>query len=287
MEGDPDPKLSCPPESNDTSTKPKPITPMLKMYNLGAQGDEISSNGGSGTAEILDVIRHLKKAGISSCVVGTLPLRYYGTGRIPVVTEICVPEEQLTEAAELFKSEPLCQQYETWPVNDPILHSLLHIYPRFHLKGVHFVFSLVSSADWLIDCDESKCELSWMGLPYPKLEYFAQSLLYTQRWTDLHDLIDGMDLSEEWGEEHLKFDQAPSDQFAEWKNERIRATVPKTRWSIMMEISLPAPELKPIWLRFVRTKKERIPIELDPKRWLTRYFLIGDDDPRSEQRTWC
>jgi hypothetical protein len=46
-------------------------------------------------------------------------------------------------------------------------------------------------------------ERSTTGLPYPKLEIFAQSLLDTCNAVALADFIDGMDLSEECGAEHI------------------------------------------------------------------------------------
>jgi hypothetical protein len=47
-------------------------------------------------------------------------------------------------------------------------------------------------------------------IPYPKLHVFAQALLERQSVGDLQDLVDGMDLSEEWGEEKLKYED-PGD----------------------------------------------------------------------------
>ncbi|KAK7954632.1 hypothetical protein PG996_015441 [Apiospora saccharicola] len=256
----------------------------LDMYNFGHDGDELASHSGTGTVEMLEVVRLLKDAGISSCVVGVHPLGYYGAGRVPIVWELCVPEDKLDDAAGLFKSEPLSQSYEPWPVNEPISKDLLHIFPRFHLKGVHFVFSLVSDRDWLVDCDETKCEKSFMGLPYPKLEYWAQSLLDTQRFGDLEDLIDGMNLSEEWGEEHLDLDRTANVDYAKWKNEQIRASIPETPYSVLKEMSEYARPLRPVWQKAVRGKKSRIGPELPEGHYHTRFYPISQGDPRLEER---
>lgn len=70
--------------------------------------------------------------------------------------------------------------------------------------------------------------LKWSGAPYPNLEVFAQSLLDTQRLVDLTDLVDGMNLTEEWGEQHLDLDKTSDVLYAEKKNEKIRASVPRT-----------------------------------------------------------
>ncbi|KAK8101375.1 hypothetical protein PG999_011749 [Apiospora kogelbergensis] len=222
-----------------------------QIHNVGAEGDALASHGGAGTVEMLEVVHLLQDAGIPACVVGTHPLGYYGAGRVPIVWELCVPQDQLGQAADLFKSEPLSRLYEPWPVNSPIPMDLLHIFPRFHLKGVHFLFFLVPTSDWLLDCDEAKCEKSPMGLPYPKLEYLAQSLLDTQRLGDLEDLVDGMNLSEEWGEEHLDLNRTCDVAYARWKNEQIRASIPETPFSEMMEMDAYPKPLRPIWQKIV------------------------------------
>lgn len=151
---------------------------------------------------------------------------------------------------------------------------LLHIFPRFHLKGVYFLFFLVLTRDWLLDCDEARCEKSFMGLPYPKLEYFAQSLLETQRLGDLEDLVDGMNLSEEWGEEHLDLDRTCDVGYARWKNEQIRASTPKTPYSELMEMTTYPHPLQPIWQEIVRNKKSRIGLELPKYFYHTRFYPI-------------
>lgn len=42
-----------------------------------------------------------------------------------------------------------------------------------------------------------------MDLPYPKLPIYAQSLPDTMNFVDLEDLIDGMNLTLDWGMENL------------------------------------------------------------------------------------
>jgi hypothetical protein len=44
--------------------------------------DELSSCGGHGTLEILEVTRLLNGAGITCCLVGISALIYYGAGRV-------------------------------------------------------------------------------------------------------------------------------------------------------------------------------------------------------------
>lgn len=188
----------------------------------------------------------------------------------------------MSEASQLFISSPL---YEPWPVNPPYPQSINHTFPRFHLIGVHFVFYLVPSSDRLIKCDEEYCEKSSSGLPYPKLECLAQSLLDRQRWVDLEDLVDGMNLGEEWGEEHLDLDRTSNVEYARRKNEIIRATIPETPFSELMEMNEHPVALRPIWQEIIATKKRRIGVEMDKDLQETRFFPVGAEDPRLQKRT--
>lgn len=40
------------------------------------------------------------------------------------------------------------------------------------------------------------------GLPFPRLDVLAQSLIEIMEYVDLADLVDGMNLTEEWGLEN-------------------------------------------------------------------------------------
>lgn len=88
----------------------------------------------------------------------------------------------------------------------PYIWSLLHTFPRFKVIGKALCFTLIPSDDAHIDCIPPNIEYSQMGLPYPTLEIFAQSLLDTNDITAITGLIDGMDLTEQWGLEFLKLD---------------------------------------------------------------------------------
>jgi hypothetical protein len=186
----------------------------------------------------------------------------------------------LDAAALIFASD----KYEPWPPNEPLPESVLHTFPRFHLKGVHFSFFLVPSEDYLIDCDEDKCEKSLMNIPYPKLEVLAQSLLDTQRFCDLEDLIDGMDLSEEWGEQNLDLDRSCNVEYAQKKNEKIRASIPKTFYSELMEMNDGPTELRGVWQEIVRSKAKRIGVEMPRELYNTRFYAKGREDPRKRNR---
>jgi hypothetical protein len=65
-----------------------------------------------------------------------------------------------------------------------------------------------------------------MGPPYPKLELFPQSFLDTYNFMAITDLIDGMDLSEERGAEHLDLSGTNHVECARQKNKRIGSLFP-------------------------------------------------------------
>lgn len=73
------------------------------------------------------------------------------------------------------------------------------------------------SSAYHLPCTPESLEKSKRGLPFPKLDVFAQSLLETMNNVDLHDLVDGMNLTLEWGMEHLDLNGLTD---TEWATER-------------------------------------------------------------------
>lgn len=134
-------------------------------------------------------------------------------------------------------------------------------------------------------CAPEKCEKSHLGVPYPKLELFAQSLLETQRFWDLENQVDGMNMSEEWGIEHLNFTSQELALYSPEKNKRIKDTLPDSvppQSSFSMGF---CPDPKAQWQKIVRNKEKRIGIELQPKgRYETRFLRKGSGDPRLRNR---
>ncbi|KAK4236618.1 hypothetical protein C8A03DRAFT_45417 [Achaetomium macrosporum] len=238
---------------------------------------------GRGVDEAFGVIHALEDHGIPCCVVGAKALVYYGAHRVPMNWEICVPTDSFEEAKTLFISSPLNETYELWHSVQPQVGSLIHTYPRFTRKGVNFFFILMPAFECFIDCSPDQCERSPRGIPYPTLENFAQSLLDTQQYADLADLVDGMDLDEEWGESHLQLDASPIGWIRE-KNELIARSLPEDmRASAIFSMLTETPEPREAWLRTVRTKHKRINDELPKHRYLTRYRKVGSRDPRENQ----
>ena len=196
---------------------------------------------------------------------------------------MCVPTEKLQEASALLDSAEI---YETYPPRPPALRSLLHTFPRFKVVGKAMCFTLIPSDDAHIDCVSPNIERSQMGLPYPTLDIFAQSLLDTNDLVALTDLIDGMDLTEQWGLEHLHLDAENDLAWVLRKNEKIRASVPLDFTSCFLELPNQPINLKETWIGIVRTKERRIGAELAEGYWATRFRGRASADPRSTERDY-
>lgn len=241
---------------------------------LGYKSGEASC--GRGVQQALDVIGELAKAGIPSVVVGVRALLYYGARRAPKYWEICVPDHLYEKATDMFAAAPLNEKYDPWPKIMPQPGTMIHAYPCFTLKGVNFFFYISPAFENRADCDPEKCEKSKLGVPYPKLELFAQGLLETQRFHDLENLVDGMNLTEEWGNEHLDFSGAGLEDYVKEKNRRIRESLPD---SAIFGMGL-CPDLKAQWQKMVRNKEKRIGTELPKEKYETRFRIRGWGDPR-------
>ncbi|OAL53483.1 hypothetical protein IQ07DRAFT_678183 [Pyrenochaeta sp. DS3sAY3a] len=223
----------------------------------GSLDDELPSFGGHGTLEILEVTKLLDGADIPCCLVGLGGVRAH---------------RKLGEASVLLDS---AGTYETYPPRPPDLGSLLHTFPRFKVVGKAMCFTLVPSDDAHIDCILPNIERSQMGLPYPTLEIFAQSLLDTNDMVALADLIDGMDLTEKWGLEHLKLDAENDLAWTLRKNEKIRASVPLDPYSCLLELGINPINLEETWNNIVRTKERRMGAELAEGYFVSRFRARG------------
>ncbi|KAH6838490.1 hypothetical protein B0I37DRAFT_449565 [Chaetomium sp. MPI-CAGE-AT-0009] len=228
------------------------------------------------------IIDLLEEHGIPCCVIGIKALCYYGAPRVCSALEFCVPTEQLAAADSVFSSGPEKENYTAWRGFQPgaearVSGSLYHTFPRYRLNHDGPLFNF------------------YLHLPYPKLHLFAQSLLERQSVGDLTDLVDGMDLTEEWGEENLKLED-PGEEYAPWvakRNERIRAAMPQEvkddPINVMFgtdvyELHEGPPEFRDVFTDLVRTKPRRIGLEAPPGLYVTRYRAKDSPDPRTRIR---
>ncbi|KAI2601793.1 hypothetical protein GGR54DRAFT_626957 [Hypoxylon sp. NC1633] len=249
--------------------------------------DRPSSRNGRGIEEIQEVIKILKDAGIMCCIVGGKALLYYGVHRIPTDWHVCVPNDQFSDASAIFTRR--CDTYEPGAKILPQIRSLLHTYPRFKQKGVNFSFYIMPAFEYFIhDLDETMIERSKNDVPYPKLEHFAQSLVSTQRWPELAQLIDGMDLDEEWGTAHLHLGM-PSQaerEYVEQKNiqyKSVQDQFPNSNLRIGTLSKTPMDRTEK-WKALVGAKGSRIGLHLPKERYATQFRRKGSQDPRLRDR---
>ncbi|OAX82950.1 hypothetical protein ACJ72_02701 [Emergomyces africanus] len=242
---------------------------------------ELASNRGHGTDDTLAVTHTLEEHGIPCCLVGISALVFYGAGRVRNDWEICVPTELVDKAADLLQSEPYSAQYrlvKRWPYFDPC--SLTHTYHRFKSRGIRHFFFLVPSIDVHIDCVPSNFTRSPRGLPYPKLDVFIQSCLDTYNMLQLCDVIDGTNVSEEWGERNLDLEGTNDVEWAKEKNKRGREFGGK--WAHAAFARQGRKSKREMWQSLVRTKEDRLDWTKPRDVFITQYRVIGAPDPWTE-----
>ncbi|KAL4903628.1 hypothetical protein BDW74DRAFT_179622 [Aspergillus multicolor] len=214
---------------------------LVSPVGFGLLGDKYPENGG--VTDIRQVTRILEDAGIPCCMTGASALNWFGASRIRPSWEICVPTDKVNDAVQLFLSAPHNKIYMPWKPETPQPGSLTHTFPRFRMRGV--------------------------------------SLLETQRLFDLEDLVDGMNFSEEWGEDHLDLNTTTDVAYAERKNAEILASVPAGE-DLYQYSGVPtnATPLRKLWQEIVRSKQGRVSLELPHEYFATRFFAHGQGDPR-------
>ncbi|KAE8330033.1 hypothetical protein BDV39DRAFT_213505 [Aspergillus sergii] len=225
------------------------------LVDFGLPG-EVAPEGG-GIPDIRKVTRILEDAGIPCCMTGASALVLFGLG------DIC-PHGEMNQAVQLLKSDPHDKVYHPWEPELFQYGNLAHTFPRFRLRGIALRFQIHPSDDAyfnIYDVDRSPS-----GLPYPKLESFAQSLLDTQRRSDLSDLVDGMNLNV---------------AYARQQNEKMAAlAAPGEDPSDYHGVPTHPTPVQEVWQGIVRGKQKRIGIELPTEYFATRFFAHGQGDPR-------
>ncbi|KLJ06478.1 hypothetical protein EMPG_10125 [Blastomyces silverae] len=243
---------------------------------------EDSGTFGGGPHEILEVTKLLESVSIPCCLLGVAALRYYGAGRVQYDWEICVRRDMLEIASTLLKSEPHIRTYEPAPAHSTQLFSMIHTYPRFKVRDLHLFFVLTPDDDYHFNCSSSNIERSYLGLPYPKLQLHAQSLLDSHDLVSLTDLIDGMNLTEEWGQQNLDLSNSQDIVWAKRKNREIQEIIPdpdESCWHEKIEKPFSRAET---WAEIVRTKERRLGDECPRETWATRFRAHNSEDPRIE-----
>ncbi|KAF9733853.1 hypothetical protein PMIN01_08196 [Paraphaeosphaeria minitans] len=115
--------------------------------------------------------------------------------------------------------QPITRKHQPQP------GSLSHLHPRFRRKDVELDIVLVPSFDVHIGNTVSTVTYSASGVPYPALHILVQSFLDTYDVVSLCDIIDGTDISEEWGNKSLDLSGTNDVQWAGYMNERYFASI--------------------------------------------------------------
>lgn len=263
----------------------------------------LASCNGHGTLEMLEIITAFEKAGIDCCMVGVSALKFYGARRMRLVRpcldyvsvipanrsaddsqqwDLCVPTEKFQEAISLLKNDPFSQtcQEETIPAEK--IMSLYDTFPRFRRLGVRGLhFRILSSYAAHVPCNPSSFRRSKMGVPYPKLHHFVQGRIDTRDGVDLADVIDGMDIPEEWAVDNLDLSISRDSRWAEWSNERLKRAQPDATFSL---VSTHPINRKADWEKLVRSKQTRMGWKYPKEQYATRFRRHGSRDPTTLDR---
>jgi hypothetical protein len=179
-----------------------------------------------------------------------------------------VLSEQHEAAIELLESISIYRREDTPQAQ---WNSILDTFPQFQISEVDCFFYLWSSDFYRFDPGPATIERSHHGIPYPRTEPFAQSLLDTHRLSDLSDLIDGMDLSSQWGEDNLDLDEISSFEWAEDLNQKIRQLIPDLDKSAWYMYPTSSSNRRSNWNWITTTKRRRIGAELPAELMATKY----------------
>ncbi|KAM5444452.1 hypothetical protein MaudCBS49596_008011 [Microsporum audouinii] len=260
----------------DIVTDSEPVvSPAFHPLVIGNPGDERPSH-----EQITAIVATLQDAGICCCFVQEYALIYYGARRNAHDRVLCIPDSQLERAVEVFTSNrDILEPCGPLPLRRS--GSLDHKYPRFKAVGRTDFWLLLPASYCHITCEPDSIEWSQGRLPYPKLHVYVQSLIDTKNKVDLADLVDGMDLTEDWGMKYLNLEGNTDTEWLENLVQRLKEDGPKDRF--MFVFPQPMPRLK-IWKEFVETKQSRMGWKYSSELYATRFRRYGSKDPRSQYR---
>ncbi|KND92791.1 hypothetical protein TOPH_02802 [Tolypocladium ophioglossoides CBS 100239] len=237
---------------------------------------------GHGVGNTLRVTQILEANDITCCCVGVSALKFYGASRMRDDWEICVPTDLVPKAIRVLQSPP---HSDVYVLVDSISHaqvqSMTHTYNRFQTRGLWHTFVIVPASDVHLDCRPVNIVRSLQGLPYPSLQVFAQSCLNRRNELELCDLIDGTNISEDWGEKNLNLEGTNDVDWAwamkrrtkEWNVEKEGKPRPIDFWPTRPKSK------RLIWQSQVRTKASRLDWSRPPEAFITQYRVHGSPDP--------
>lgn len=155
---------------------------------------------------------------------------------------------------DLLKARP--EKYTPFAPDCRVADEPLSKWPRFKVVGTKLFVLLVAADEVRFAIDqEGSIVRGKTGLPFPSLPAFVQSLLDSKNLLDLEDIIDAMNLGEDWAAGNSV---EVSDQ-----------PYPGVRMSP-----------KQAWEKSTRTRQSRMGWKYDPKIYATRYRRYKERDPR-------
>ncbi|KAL4933147.1 uncharacterized protein BDV17DRAFT_279384 [Aspergillus undulatus] len=215
------------------------------------------------TEQVLQVISILKDAGITCCIAQTFAL-----DRV-----LCVPDQDHQGSVQLFNSrddilKPCGSSSHSAPT------SPIPKYPRFKSFGSIGFWLLVPESYCHVECKQKIWNTaSVRGLPYPKLHVL------------LEDLIDGMDLTEKWGEENLNLLGSTDTPWLGNHYQALRDDFREKGLDEMLIFLDPAPTpRREVWQHSVRNTQKRLGWKRSPENHSSRYREHGSIDPRTPNR---
>lgn len=201
-----------------------------------------------------------------------------------------MPNSGFPAATQLIDSRP--KKFERVDPLMPLFGSLIHTYPRYRSTQEDWkilgFYIMPSSEDFLRSLDDNAIERSANNIPYPKLEVYAQNLVSIQKWDHLTALIDGMDLSLESGQQHLRlgtlseeeveYTRAKMEKYAE---SMVRLGRSDTRSTCGLTIG--GLDKGQRWATIVSRKQERAGSHYNAANWKTKFRRKSSRDPRLQQ----
>ncbi|PWY90417.1 hypothetical protein BO94DRAFT_24231 [Aspergillus sclerotioniger CBS 115572] len=230
--------------------------------------------------EVSAVLSLLSDAGIHHCFIQQYAQIYYGSSIVQHDRVLCIQDEQFEQAVETLTSHSdILSPCGPNPLRSP--SQLNHKYPRFKAIGWATFWLLVPGEYCHLDVKPENIEFSKGGLPYPKLAVYVQSAIDSRDDGLLQELIDGMDLTEEWGEEALDLGGQTDTK---WLEDRFQAFVGDGVDPMFIWIDTTPVSRRKIWTEMVRNKQKRLGWKYPPEIYATRYRKHGAKDPRSVYR---
>ncbi|KAL8705217.1 MAG: hypothetical protein Q9201_001673 [Fulgogasparrea decipioides] len=209
--------------------------------------------GNAGIDNILELISLLEHEGLRCCVLDVMALQYYGSRRMQNDWWICLSDTAVPQAEALIRNRP--DKYIPFAPDCRFLDLQQSRWTRFKCVGLGLFFLLVPAREVCVDIEkEGSIVRGKTGLPFPSLPVFVQSLLDADNIGDLEDLVDAMDLPEEWA-------VANGVQLSETRYADSEVC-PRSQWK---------------WL--TRTKQKRMGLKYNPKVYATKYRKHKSRDP--------